>query len=689
MQFLTPLFALAAAALAIPVLLHLVRHRTSRQLAFASLMFFRKIPRKEIRRRRLKHLFLLFLRCLGLLLLVAAFAQPVLTGVWVGPIDPISARSVVILLDYSLSMSRPAVWQRALELATEKIESLDTEDEGLLVRFGEQAEVLSRWQEDPAGLRTLVQQLTPSHQSTSYPETLRVAGEMLRQARTSRHQIYLITDLQRSGWPAASRREVPPHATLEIGDAGSSAKANLFINTVRWVREAFGATYSHPLAVGLSTSPPQALQGEAQLFMGGQLVDRRSFALDETGQGQATFDAPALQEGPNRGRILLEPSDSLPQDNQYFFVLERREPQTVLLLSDSRTPGRSLYLNSALTSGKNAPFRPLIQAPAQLQPLDAEETALVILDDLKRLPPVKRFQEYLAAGGSLVLATGKKMQHLSLSPEWKDLLPAEFSARHFVRSSGQLYTSLVEVDWSHPSLSIFPEEHRSALSNIQFFGYWKLIPKANSKVLARFHGRDPALIESGDGPGKILLFASSLDTSWNDFPLRSAYVPFWHGWVLYLLDWNPQPAAFEINHWLSRDSTSLHPQDPASWNVIDPRGKRLVGLEQEDSAGVTLNLPGYYEIRSNKATDWLAVNPKARESDLARLLPEELRASGEATASEPNPAQSYASLSQPQRSLWWFLLLLAGAVFAFESVVANRYADVRIWKERQGPGTAA
>ncbi len=672
MQFLTPLYVLGAAALTIPVLLHLVRHPTSRQLAFASLMFFRKIPRKEIRRRRLKHLFLLFLRCLGLLLMVAAFARPVLTGAWVGQIDPISARSVVILLDHSLSMSRQSVWQRALELATEKIESLRPEDEGLLVQFGEQAKVLSRWQDGPGGLRALVQQLTPSHQSTSYSEAIRVAGEMLREARNARHEIYLITDLQRSGLPRASGGEMPTGATLEIGDAGSSLEANLFIGSVRLDREAFGATYSYPLAVGISSSPPEALQGEAQLFMEGRLVDRRGFKLDETGQGQVTFDPPSLQEGPNRGRIHLEPSDGLPQDNEYFFVLERREPRTILLLSDSRAPRTSLYLHSALASGNDTPFRPLIQAPAQLKPLDPEQTALVILDDLKKFPPVKPFREFLASGGRLALATGKRMQRL-LSPEWEDLLPAELSSRYFVRSSGQLYTSLVEVDWSHPALSIFPAEHRSALSNIQFFGYWKLVPNANSKVLARFHGRDPALIESGEGPGKILLFASSLDTSWNDFPLRSAYVPFWHGWVLYLLDWNPNPAALEINHWLSREPTSEHTEDSIPWNVIDPRGKRLVGLEQEDSLGVMLSLPGYYEIRRNKETDWLAVNPSARESDLDRLLPEELRALQETTASEQNPAQSAATRSSPQRSLWWFSLLLAGGVFAFESVVANRY----------------
>ena len=682
MQFLASLYALGAAALAIPILLHLVRHQTSGRLPFASLMFFDKIPRLETRRRRLKHLFLLFLRCLGLLLLVAAFARPVLTGAWFGEIAPISARSVVILFDHSLSMSRHPVWQRALELARGKIASLEPEDEGLLVQFGQQAEVLGPWRKGSSDLRVLLPSLVPSHQSTSYAEALRVAVEMLREAGNARQEIYLITDMQRSGLWQVAAWNPPAGVTLELGDAGLAHQTNLFIRQINLNREVFGATYRQPLTVEIGSSPPQALRGEAQLFLEGKLVERQDFDLDEQGQDHVSFDLEHLQKGPNRARIHLEPSDVLPQDNQYFFILERREPRTVLILSDSQTPGSTFYLQSALTSGENLPFRPLIQAPSQLRSLDPKETGLVIFHDLRSFPPAKLFRRYLASGGRLILVSGKRTRPRSLGPEWEDLLPATFNTRTFVRSSGQLFTSLVELDWSHPSLAIFPEEHRSALSNIHFFGYWKIKPTADSRIPARFGPGDPALVERTQGPGKILLFTSSPDISWNDFPLRGAYLPFWHGLVQYLLDWNPSPASLAINDWLPRDATLEGDPGPSThWNVIDPRGKRLLGLGQEGQPGVTLNLPGYYEIRSNKESDWLAVNPSAQESNLTRLLPEELKAAWDSTGQDAKQTESTTKPENSQQPLWWYFLLLAGGVFGLESVVANRHADVRILNE--------
>ena len=58
MRFLTPAFLAGLAALAIPVLIHLINRERRVVVEFPSLMFLRKIPYKSVRRQKLRHILL-------------------------------------------------------------------------------------------------------------------------------------------------------------------------------------------------------------------------------------------------------------------------------------------------------------------------------------------------------------------------------------------------------------------------------------------------------------------------------------------------------------------------------------------------------------------------------------------------------------------------------------------------------
>src|SRR4030095_3342140 len=76
MWFLSPLFWLGIAAVAAPILVHLVRRTRARKVEFPALTFVRQVPQRTIRRRTLRNLLLLILRCLAILLIVIAFTRP-------------------------------------------------------------------------------------------------------------------------------------------------------------------------------------------------------------------------------------------------------------------------------------------------------------------------------------------------------------------------------------------------------------------------------------------------------------------------------------------------------------------------------------------------------------------------------------------------------------------------------------
>src|SRR5262245_38469168 len=117
MAFLTPAFFLGLAAIAIPVLVHLIQRERKRVVEFPSLMFVRRIPYQSVRRRRIRHWALLLLRAAAIALIVAAFARPFLRQEATATVAAAGAREIVIVLDQSASMGYGDHWTRAQQAA--------------------------------------------------------------------------------------------------------------------------------------------------------------------------------------------------------------------------------------------------------------------------------------------------------------------------------------------------------------------------------------------------------------------------------------------------------------------------------------------------------------------------------------------------------------------------------------------
>lgn len=117
MSFLTPWFLLGAAAIAGPILFHLIRQSVRERMPFSSLMFLRPTTQRVTRRRKLEDLWLLFLRCLCLVLLAMGFARPFFANNYVPPVSAPEGRQLILLLDSSASMKREGVWDQARGLA--------------------------------------------------------------------------------------------------------------------------------------------------------------------------------------------------------------------------------------------------------------------------------------------------------------------------------------------------------------------------------------------------------------------------------------------------------------------------------------------------------------------------------------------------------------------------------------------
>src|SRR5947209_15233657 len=111
MGFLTPWFLAGAAAVGLPVWLHLLKKHKTTPLPFSSLMFFQQHTQSSIKHRRLRYLLLFAMRAALLLLIVLAFAHPFVEQ-RVLPLER-SNEVTVLALDNSLSMQAGGRLQEA------------------------------------------------------------------------------------------------------------------------------------------------------------------------------------------------------------------------------------------------------------------------------------------------------------------------------------------------------------------------------------------------------------------------------------------------------------------------------------------------------------------------------------------------------------------------------------------------
>src|SRR6187397_357427 len=171
MSFLTPLFFIGVAALAAPILVHLVRRTRARKVQFPALVFVRQVPQRTIRRRTLQNVLLMLLRCLAILLIVIAFTRPFFNGGSAAK-DNTAAGATVILIDNSLSMRREQLFAQAQQRAETALDDARSDEQVALLSFDKRYTVVNRFTADKSRVRFGISNLTAGWDGTDYEQAL-------------------------------------------------------------------------------------------------------------------------------------------------------------------------------------------------------------------------------------------------------------------------------------------------------------------------------------------------------------------------------------------------------------------------------------------------------------------------------------------------------------------------------------
>jgi hypothetical protein len=688
-NFLSPAFLAGLGALAIPVIIHLINREKRVVVQFPSLMFLHKIPYRSIRRQKIRHLLLLLLRCLALLLFVAAFARPWFERSKHAGAGSSGAKEVVILVDRSYSMGYGDHWTKALAKAREVIGAISASDRATIVFFANEPAAASEPTADRSRLENAVKTAKLSSEGTRYAPAIKMASDIVGGSNLPRREIVLISDFQRAGWAKREELSLPPGVelrTIDISGQPGSDAAVIGLTTDRTrdsIRERVIAT------ARLANFGMAQKTADATLELGGRTVESRRVTIPAKGVGQVRFTSVVVPTTATRGVIRIT-KDSLEADDQLYFTVTPDEAVSVLIIEPrAARQNQSLYLRTALSIGDKPRFKVDVRPAEDLQTLDLERRSLVILNEVA--PPQgaigRRLREMVTSGAGLLIVPGE--QNTDRWPaEWQALLPVRFgSVVDRTRDAG---ATIGAVDYSNPIFEIFSAPRSGDFSSTRVFRYRSAKALSDSGVIAKFDDGAPAMIQKAVGAGHIVVWTTSLDALWTDLPLQTVFVPFAHqlgqriGRFADAKPWFVAGDVLDLTRHAELTSSVMGsgaraPGDSGRLILEAPSGEKIRLSAFGSNHLATLRERGLYELRMENSPVGggrpIAVNVDPAEADLTHLDPAELVAAANAntTAGQKSGAATAPPEQQESRqAIWWYLLLAALFLMAIETVMSNR-----------------
>lgn len=629
MSFLAPWFLFGALAVAGPVLFHLIRRSARARMPFGSILFLRPTPPRAVRRRKLEHVALLLLRCLGILLLAAGFARPFFPQGNASPPPAGEGRQTVLLLDTSASMRRQGLWPKARALAGKYLEKALLQDRVAVVTFDQQPRTLvsftdwSTWPVDQrvALTKQRLEAVSPGWGGTHLGLALTTAAELFPDdgnpaGIAGLRDVALISDLQEGAkldglqghdWPKGIRviiERVDPerrgNAGLEILDAaiastgdGRAARSRV-VNARDSAQESFLLGWSADVGTGFAGKPVQVYLPPGQT---------------------RTVLAPALPIGATTGALRLTGDDEDFDNTAYFAASEMERVTIAYFGAESANDPEQLryYLQRAFPETARRQVEVVSAVSNSVSTLETlSRAALAVIPTSLDAADVKTVREWLAGGKTAVLVLTSAQSGVTIA--------ALAGAADFeVSEASGDYALFGEVDFTHPIFAPFADPRFSDFSRIHFWKHrrWTIGANLPARVLAKFDDGAPALAQITIGKGNLLVLAAGWNPADSQLAVSSKFLPL----MQTILDWGggaaPARSQFQTGESIPSPVSS---GEALQWRK--PDGK-VVSLAAGKPFTET-DRPGVYTVVAGAKLRRFAVNLPLDESRTSPLSPDDL-----------------------------------------------------------------
>jgi hypothetical protein len=708
----------------VPIIIHLLNRRKFRKVTWAAMRFIQTSVERNQRRMRVEDMILLALRCLLLTLLALALARPALKkagGDFLGQ----SKVTGVIILDNSASMGMSdgttTRFEKARQAAEQALNSMPAGSAAAVFLASDVANAaIAEPTLDFNLVRKALREAPLTDRASDLLPAVQRAIETLKQRVALRKEVFLITDGQLTGWKQmseiqklleASQRDVRTHVVL----VSEHEERNLAVTDFRNTSGLTPVNQPIRFEARVSNFSRDAVSNvRVSLSVDGE-PPSDEFTIDSLppgGSKSVSLFAKIRAEGFHTV-VARIPEDRLPGDDQRSLAVRAIKEVRVLLVDGE--PGtepresETFFLRHALV-----PVPPSEQANYFIKAsrILAAEFSTARLDDfdtviLANVPDfseamARNLEQYVRRGGGLMVFAGGRINPAFYNEQLSEklrLLPATIGKPRGEAEQDANFFTLQDRALDHIIVSLWNDPNAGTLSSARFFRAYDLNVATNAgkpadtlsdagvpQVVARFTHGSPAIVEQTFGLGRVVMFASTADTAWNDFPVRPSFVPLLHRTLGAIVQRQDEGLNVRVgqkfnrrlpSELLDQEARISKPRQAAS--LLEQRrielvnGWPLLQFENTDFSGI-------YEVGVGETKGVLrfAAQPNPEESSLDELSAEQkklLSASAHVVEWAPSTSiRDQIQFASGGAEFWLPIVLLALALAGAETVLAQWFS---------------
>ncbi len=589
MNFLYPLFLIAALAIAIPIIIHLFNFRKYKKVFFPDIRFLKEIQEQTQKSSQLKHLLILASRILAIASLVFAFAQPFFSKdkekMDQGP------KAISMYLDNSYSMGIENKSLSLLDLAKAKakqiIESSGNNDQ-FQILTNDFAYNENRFLSKNEALQQL-STIQLSSKSKKAETILEKQKQLLNTEPGMKKQLIYISDFQKSSFPANLR--LTDSMKKYFVSVNATSTNNLSIDTAYFETPSLQLNEPNPLIVKIKNNGTEEMNTSLTLMVNNQLKS----VVNTTVKAGELKSEPISFTTANAGiqKIQLFVNDyPVNFDDTFYIAGKVNSNYSVLVLNENNA---NAFLSSVFKPGTQ--FRVDNHNVQSVNPALLKNYSLVILNGANSIPaPLSlALNDYINGGGSMMIFPPQNGSIAGLNGFLSKTAGINFvrvdTAKAFVTNYNKSHEVFRDIFVKTPENIDLPIVYKHyLLSNSALSSQQKLFSFSNGDIF---------LSASKVGSGKMYLCTSAAEITWSNFPKSYWFLPILYKMAFVNSSNNINAMTLGKNATIYIDNTKISDKTVyhiggSGWDAIPEQ--RAVGNRMMINANNAVQQAGLYGI---------------------------------------------------------------------------------------------
>ncbi|MFQ6678140.1 MAG: BatA domain-containing protein [Fidelibacterota bacterium] len=602
MTFLSPSLLWGLAAASIPLIIHLISLRQTKEMEFSSIRFLKEMRHESIRKLKIKQWLLILIRTLIIISLVLMLARPSTKGLvsnWsVGEVNSIA----IVFIDNSASMAltgeNDSILEKAKSQAKMIVRKLDKNTTIELFQTNPLKKIFvgrnDRFQSINNAVNSIPQSVTPDHLWEKVPQVLSSINQ-----RKINKECFILSDFQNLPDSIAVNsinQDWNDWKFYLIGQENVKDNIGIYeVLPISQVKQQDHLMKLNTLVTNEGKSEKRNIPIE--LFLNNKRVGQVVTAFNPGKAKEFIFQAYPGESGIIRGSLTI-PEDDFSFDNQQTF--EMSIPRQISCMLVGRSVETIFLLEQALQSinGDQGYLNIHRKITPVIDKLFLDDTDVLILHRPKNLSAnaVDEIQRFSARGGGIVWIADAEDYHLDASVESALKLPT------FIQTNTKDGKSFYSVERNDKQHALFADlmVRRMADEMPEIYSYSRVKPRSSHNIVLSLNNGDPYLLEYRLIGGNVFYLASPIGIEWNDLALRGIFVPMIHRILILLAtdESNTLPVyAGDIKEIsLPKDLVS------AKWEIYSPSGSKRLLIPDYNRELVIIdqtNELGSYELYAN------------------------------------------------------------------------------------------